>query len=191
MTRPTLQIILGSTRPSRQGIHVARWVTKAATTQGDFRVELIDLAEVALPLLDEPNHPSQQLYTQQHTIAWSSTIRRADAFILVVPEYNHSFPASLKNALDYLFVEWANKPVGLVSYGGISAGLRSATALKPVLLALRMMPVLETVSIPNVGERVSDEGFQAYDEVDASLDAMLAELSRTTNLLRSEASLTK
>lgn len=182
MTRPTLQIILGSTRPGRQGVYVARWVAQAATAQGDFRVETIDLAEVALPLLDEPNHPSQQQYTQDHTIAWSSTIRRADAFVFVVPEYNHSFPASLKNALDYLFVEWANKPVGLVSYGGISAGLRSATALKPVLLALRMVPVLEAVSIPNVGERVSAEGFRAYDEADSSLGAMLAQLSRTTKL---------
>ena len=179
MTRPTLQIIVGSTRPGRKGLHVASWVQQAAIAHGAFHVELVDLAHVALPMLDEPNHPSLGQYTQRHTRSWSSTIKRGDAFIFVVPEYNHSFPASVKNALDYLHTEWAHKPVGLVSYGGVSAGLRSSTALKPVLLALRMVPVADAVSIPNIADRVDDSGFQPYAEAISSVASMLDELART------------
>jgi NAD(P)H-dependent FMN reductase len=109
----------------------------------------IDLAEVGLPLLDEPNHPRLQQYSHQHTKDWSAAVSRADAFVLVTPEYNHSFPASLKNALDHLVRDRADKPAGIVSYGGVSAGLRAATALKPVLAALRLVLVVEAVSIPS------------------------------------------
>jgi hypothetical protein len=80
----------------------------------------IDLAEVGLPLLDEPNHPRLQQYSHQHTKDWSAAVSRADAFVLVTPEYNHSFPASLKNALDHLVRDRADKPAGIVSYGGVS-----------------------------------------------------------------------
>ncbi len=182
MTHPTLQIIVSSTRPGRSGVHVAQWVQQAAIEREAFEVELVDLAQVALPLLDEPNHPSLGQYTKEHTRAWSSTVGRADAFIFVIPEYNHSFPASMKNALDYLHAEWAYKPVGLVSYGGVSAGLRSATALKVVLLALRMIPMHAAVSIPNIGDRVDDGGFRSYTEAESSLDSMLMELARSVQV---------
>ena len=113
---------------------------------------------MGLPLFDEPKHPRLQQYAHQHTKDWSASVSRADAFVFVTPEYNHSFPASLKNALDYLSMEWADKPVGLASYGGVSAGLRAATALKPILAALRMVPVVEAVSVPFFTEHIGAGG---------------------------------
>ncbi|WP_330474617.1 NADPH-dependent FMN reductase [Terrabacter sp. C0L_2] len=184
MTHPTLQIILASTRPGRRGGAVAEWMQHVAREQAGFTIEVVDLAEVGLPLLDEPHHPRLQQYTRDHTKAWSATINRAHAFVFVMPEYNHSFPAALKNALDYLFVEWADKPVGLVSYGGVSAGLRSAAAIKPVLTALRMVPALEAVSIPNVNELLSEDGEMRADAgLDAAAKAMLDEVARLAHVL--------
>ncbi|MGY1709005.1 NADPH-dependent FMN reductase [Geodermatophilus sp. SYSU D00758] len=147
-TRPVLQVVAASTRPGRHGPAVARWLARAAGAHGGFDVELVDLAEVGLPLFDEPHHPRLGRYEHQHTRDWSATVSRADAFAFVTPEYNHSFPGALKNALDHLSAEWADKAAGLVTYGGVPAGLRAAAALKPVLGALRMTPVVEAVSIP-------------------------------------------
>jgi NAD(P)H-dependent FMN reductase len=182
--RPVLEIVAASTRPGRRGIAVARWVQLLAEQHGGFDVELVDLAEVGLPVFDEPNHPRLQQYTHEHTRNWSATVARADAFVFVTPEYNHSFPASLKNALDYLSREWADKPVGLVSYGGVSAGLRAATALKPVLAALRMVPVVEAVSIPFFAQFLTDEDeFVPNAELEAGGKGMLDELSRLSPVL--------
>jgi NAD(P)H-dependent FMN reductase len=185
LSRPVLQVIAASTRPGRRGIAVARWLQRFAEEHGGFQVELIDLAEVGLPLFDEPRHPRLQQYAHQHTKDWSASVSRADAFAFVTPEYNHSFPASLKNALDYLSMEWADKPVGLVSYGGVSAGLRAATALKPVLAALRMVPVVEAVSVPFFAEHIDADGaFTPNPQLEAGGKAMLDELARLTTVLR-------
>ena len=151
-----LQIIVASTRPGRVGLPVARWFEEVADRHDAFDVEWVDLAVVGLPLLDEPNHPIARKYTQPHTIAWSETVARGDAFVIVHPEYNHSYNAAIKNALDYLHAEWNYKPVGFVSYGGVSAGVRAMTALKPVVAALRMTPVIEAVNIPFVTQFIDD-----------------------------------
>ncbi|MGY1815770.1 NADPH-dependent FMN reductase [Blastococcus sp. SYSU D00820] len=185
MSRPVLQVVAASTRPGRRGIAVARWIEQLAQEHGGFDVELVDLAEVGLPVLDEPNHPRLQQYTHQHTKDWSATVARADAFVFVTPEYNHSFPAGLKNALDYLHAEWADKAAGLVSYGGVSAGLRAAAALKPVLGALRMVPAVEAVSVPFFTQFVDEEEqFVPNAELSAGGKAMLDELLRLTGALR-------
>lgn len=185
MSRPVLQIVAASTRPGRKGIAIAQWLRRAATEHGAFDVELVDLAEVALPLLDEPHHPRLQRYTHDHTHAWSATVARGDAFVFVTPEYNHSFPASLKNALDYLVAEWADKPAGLASYGGVSAGLRAAAALKPVLTSLRLVPAVEAVSLPFAMAAVSEDGvFTASAEAGAGATAMFDELARLDAILR-------
>jgi NAD(P)H-dependent FMN reductase len=182
---PRLQIITASTRTGRKGPAIAGWVQRLAEEHGAFDVELVDLAEVGLPLFDEPNHPRLQQYVHQHTKDWSTTVARADAFVFVTPEYNHSFPASLKNALDHLVREWGDKPAGIVSYGGVSAGLRAATALKPVLLALRMLPVVEAVSIPLFTQFLTDDGsFVPNAQVEGGAKAMLDELARLTPALR-------
>ena len=185
MTRPVLQIISASTRAGRKGIAVARWFQRYAEQHGGFDVELVDLADVGLPVFDETNHPRLQQYVHQSTRDWSATVSRADAFVLVMPEYNHSFPASLKNALDHLSVEWADKAVGLVSYGGVSAGLRAAAAIKPVLASLRMLPVVEAVSIPFFAQFLAeDDEFVPNVELEAGAKAMLDELARVTPALR-------
>jgi NAD(P)H-dependent FMN reductase len=183
VTRPVLQVIAASTRPGRRGLAVAQWFERFAAQHGGFDVELVDLAEVGLPLLDEPNHPRLQQYTREHTRDWSATVSRADAFVFVTPEYNHSFPAALKNALDYLSHEWADKPAGLVSYGGVSAGLRAATALKPVLAALRVVTVVEAVSIPFFAQFLTDDEFVPNTELESGAKGLLDELLRLAPVL--------
>jgi NAD(P)H-dependent FMN reductase len=185
VSRPVLQVVAASTRQGRRGLAVAEWVAGTARTHGGFDVELVDLAEVALPMFDEPAHPRLQRYTHQHTRDWSATVSRADAFVFVFPEYNHSFPASLKNALDHLSVEWADKPAGLVSYGGVSAGTRAAAAIKPVLAALRMVPVVEAATIPFFAQFIGEDGvFAANPELEAGAKAMLDEILRLTGPLQ-------
>jgi NAD(P)H-dependent FMN reductase len=181
--RPTLQVIIGSTRPGRVGEPIGNWVHERAVTHGAFEAELVDLAEVGLPLLDEPNHPSTGQYVHQHTKDWSATVMRADAFVFVFPEYNHGINAALKNAIDFLHREWRYKPAGIVSYGGISAGLRAAQALRPVLSGLKMVPMQESVSIPFVKTLVHDGALLPNDSMERSVVSMLDELARWTGAL--------
>jgi len=152
-----VHIIVASTRENRVGRIIGDWVLEAARAAGRFDVELIDLKEVGLPLFDEPNHPRLGQYQHDHTKRWSATVARADGFVFVTPEYNHSYPASLKNALDYLSNEWKYKPVGFVSYGGAAAGTRAITALEPVVNCFEMKPLLEAVAIPFVGTLIDAE----------------------------------
>jgi NAD(P)H-dependent FMN reductase len=183
MSKPRLTVIIGSTRPGRVGPSVADWFRLRAIAHGEFDVEVVDLADVALPLLEEPNHPRLGRYVHDHTKAWSATVERADAIVWVMPEYNHSFNAAMKNAIDYLHQEWASKPVGLVSYGGVAAGTRAVQALKPVLAALKMVPLAESVNIPFVHSLVKDGRFDAPDAVNAGADLLLDELVRWTAAL--------
>lgn len=178
MAKPRLLVVVGSTRPGRLGLPIARWFEGVARDDGRFEVALADLAEVDLPLLDEPGHPMLGEYVHEHTKAWSATVAAADAIVLVTPEYNHGYPASIKNALDYLHGEWRDKPVGFVSYGGVSGGTRSVGQLKPVVAALRMTPVVESVIIPNAMAAVVDG--ELVDDGVRGLAAlgMLAEMER-------------
>jgi NAD(P)H-dependent FMN reductase len=111
---------------------IGQWVRDRAVAHGGFEVELVDLAEINLPFLDEPGHPRLGQYTKPHTKDWSARVDAADAFVFVTPEYNYGMPGSLKNAIDYLHREWAYKPVGFVSYGGIAAGTRAVQMTKLV-----------------------------------------------------------
>ncbi|GIH17994.1 NADPH-dependent FMN reductase [Rugosimonospora africana] len=181
---PRLQIIIASTRPGRVGLPVAEWFRERAAKHGGFEVEVIDLAEVKLPMMDEPNHPRLRRYTHQHTKDWSATVDRADAFVFVMPEYNYGFTAPLKNAIDYLHYEWEYKPVGLVSYGGVAAGARAAQMIKQVVTTLKMMPVFEAVQIPFVAQFLDDEGqLRANEVMEGAATAMLDELIRWNEAL--------
>ena len=174
-TRPVLQVIIGSTRPGRVGPSIAKWFAQVAEAQGDFAVELVDLKDVNLPLFDEPGHPMLGVYEHEHTKKWSTTVARADAFVFVIPEYNHSFNAAVKNAIDFLHHEWANKPVGFVTYGGVSAGVRGMQALKPTLAALKMVAVPEAVCIPNFGQYLNDNGeFEGPEGLAGAANGMLS-----------------
>ena len=185
MTNPILQIIIASTRPGRVGPSVASWINERAIAHGGFDVELIDLAEVNLPMFDEPKHPRLHEYVHQHTKDWSATIERADAFIFVIPEYNYGFNAAIKNAIDYLNAEWQHKPVGFVSYGGVAAGTRAVQMLKQVVTTLKMVPMFDAVNIPFVQQFLdADRKLQPNDIMEAAATAMLDELVRWTASLR-------
>jgi len=180
-----LKIITASTRPGRKGPALANWIFDLAKKHTEFTVELLDLAEINLPFLDEPNHPSMQKYTKDHTKKWSATIAAADAFIFVTPEYNFGYPASLKNALDFLYNEWTYKPVAFVSYGGIAGGTRSMQALKQVISAMNMVPVLEAVNVPFFTKYIDEQNkFNADEIIQKSAEGMLKELGRWTETLQ-------
>ncbi|HEX8869727.1 MAG TPA: NAD(P)H-dependent oxidoreductase, partial [Lentzea sp.] len=141
MTR--IGIILGSTRPGRRGEQVARWVEERAAPRGDAEFEVIDLLDHPLPHLDEL--PGE--YRHPHTRVWSARIASFDGFVVVTPEYNHSVPGVLKNALDFLHEEWRNKAIGFVSYGG-AGGARAVEQLRLACGALEMADVSAQVTLP-------------------------------------------
>lgn len=139
-------VIIGSTRPGRNGEAVGKWVYEVAKQRTDATYELIDLLEVNLPLLDEPNSPAMQKYTKQHTKDWSARIAPFDAFVFVTAEYNHGVPAALKNALDFLYKEWNNKACGFVAYGN-AGGARAVEHLRATVAELQMADVREQVAL--------------------------------------------
>ena len=182
---PTLMIVIASTRPGRVGLPVAQWMTRCAEEHAGFAVDVVDLADLGLPFVDEPNHPRLKRYTKAHTLAWSARVEAADAFVFVTPEYNHGFNAPLKNALDFLYQEWAHKPAGIVAYGGIAAGSRAAEMLRLALLGLRITPLFESVYVPFVAQLFDDDGqFQANESLERAATAMLDELVRYAAALR-------
>lgn len=180
-----LHVVVASTRPGRAGEPVGKWFADFARQNSDFDVKLVDLAEVNLPMYDEPVHPIMQQYKHEHTKRWSESVSSADAFVFVTPEYNYSPPPSLVNALDYLYLEWNYKPCGFVSYGGVSGGLRSAQGAKLVVTTLRMMPLPEGVMIPFVQKQISEDGvFSSNEPIDQSAKTMLDELNRWATALK-------
>jgi NAD(P)H-dependent FMN reductase len=137
---PNLTVIIASTRPGRAGLPIATWFAERARAHRAFDVRVVDLAAVDPPMYDEPDDPRLRRYRNAHTKRWTAIVDAADAFVFVTPEYNHGYPATLKNAIDYLHDEWSSKPAGFVSYGGASAGTRAAPQLKQVITAVRMLP---------------------------------------------------
>jgi NAD(P)H-dependent FMN reductase len=182
----TLMIVIASTRPGRAGLPIGRWFAGRAEAHGGFDdIDVVDLADLGLPFMDEPNHPRLRRYTQQHTKDWSARVDAADAFAFVTPEYNYGYPAALKNAIDYLHFEWQHKPVGFVSYGGVAAGTRAVQQLKQVVTTLKMFPLFEAVSIPFHTQFIDEEGvLQANDVMEGAAAAMLDELVLVEESLR-------
>jgi NAD(P)H-dependent FMN reductase len=180
-----LEIIVASTRPGRVGLPVAKWLEDEAKAHGGFdEVEIVDLAVVNLPFFNEPKHPRLGEYEHQHTKDWSAKVAEADAFVFVMPEYNHGFNAVLKNALDYLTLEWRYKAAGLASYGGVAAGTRAAQMIKPVLAALRLSTVTDAVSIPFVQQFLSGGEIVPNDVMTTSAKAMLDELVQVAETVK-------
>ena len=182
MTR--IMIIIGSVRPGRIGLPVAHWVRDRVEAAG-HEVDFADLAELNLPFMDEPEHPAKRAYTKPHTLAWSARVEQADAVLLVSPEYNHSYSPALKNALDYLSQEWQGKPVGVVSYGGASGGLRGAAALDAVLTTIGLVRVPVDVAINSPHSYLDEGDFVADPKHDATLTKMIDALGRYAEALRS------
>ncbi len=141
-----IAIILGSTRPGRNGEAVAKWVFENAKKRNDAEFELVDLKDYPLPLLDEPVPPSMGIYSHEHTKQWSRKIDSFDGFIFVTPEYNHGTSAALKNAIDFLYKEWNNKAAGFVAYGS-AGGVRAVENLRLVMGELQVADVRAQVML--------------------------------------------
>lgn len=183
---PTLGVIVASTREGRAGLPIAEWFLTHARQHGGFDAQLLDLKAIDLPLLSEPNHPRLQRYTQDKTKAWSAQVAACDAFVIVTPEYNFSSPPALINALDHLYLEWNYKAAGLVSYGGMSGGMRSVQMTKLLLTSLKIVPLSEAVAIPFYSQSIDADtgafkGTEAHEKAAAQL---LTELARWTAALR-------
>jgi NAD(P)H-dependent FMN reductase len=166
MTR--IGIILGSTRPNRNGEQVARWVYDNAALRSDAEFELVDLRDYPLPHLDEPLPPSLGQYQNDHTRQWADKIASFDGFVIVTPEYNHSTSGVLKNAIDYLYAEWNNKAVGFVSYGAVG-GARAAEHLRLVAGELQMADVRQQVTLSLITDF---ENFSVFKPGDYSVAAL-------------------
>jgi NAD(P)H-dependent FMN reductase len=139
-------IVTGSTRPGRNNEAVARWVYHLSQQRKDAEFELVDIANYNLPLLDEPMPPSLGQYSHEHTKSWSEKIGSFDAYAFVAPEYNHGTSGALKNAIDYLYREWNNKPAGFVSYGS-AGGARAVEHLRLVMAELMVATVRAQVML--------------------------------------------
>jgi NAD(P)H-dependent FMN reductase len=166
MTR--IGIILGSTRPGRNGEAVARWVYEIAAQRSDAQFDLVDLADYPLPHLDEPIPPSLGQYQNEHTKQWAAKIASFDGFVMVTPEYNHSTSGVLKNAIDYLYAEWNNKAVGFVSYGTVG-GARAVEHLRLIAGELQMADVRQQIALSLLTEF---ENFSVFKPGDYNLPAL-------------------
>src|SRR5437763_4367199 len=169
MTR--IGVILGSTRPGRRGAQVADWVMEHAQ-RSDATFDLIDLADYPLPHLDEPLPPSMGQYQNAHTHQWAATIGGYDGFIFVTPEYNHSTSGVLKNAIDYLYAEWNNKAMGVVSYGAVG-GARAAEQLRLIAGQLQMADVRTNVALSMFTDFVNFTDLAPGDHQRPALDTLI------------------
>ncbi|POX41287.1 NADPH-dependent FMN reductase [Streptomyces sp. Ru73] len=170
-----LAVIVASTREGRFAPIVADWFTRHATARPDLGVDVLDLAEI------QP----YALRGGPEAEAFAKRVDAADAFVVITPEYNHSFPAPLKHAIDLLHAEWQAKPVGFVSYGGISGGLRAVEQLRLVFAELHATTVRETVSLPMAGQLFDAEGrLRAPEGPDRAADALLNQLTWWGHALR-------
>lgn len=168
-------IILGSTRPNRNGEAVAEWVHKLASKRGDADYELVDLKDFNLPLLDEPIPPSQGKYSQPHTKRWAAKVDTFDAFVFVTPEYNHGTSGALKNALDFLYQEWNNKAAGFVSYGS-AGGVRAVETLRLVMGELQVADVRAQVMLSLMTDFENFSTFKPAPHHEQTLKTMLDQL---------------
>jgi len=173
MTR--VGIILGSTRPGRNGEQIAKWALDVAKQRDDAEYELIYLADFPLPHLDEAMPPSMGQYQNEHTKKWAAEIGSFDGFVMVTPEYNHSTSGVLKNAIDYLFAEWNNKAVGFISYGA-AGGTRAAEHLRLIAGELKMADVRQQVIVNLMTDFENFTTFTPRDYHVQALNTQLDEL---------------
>ncbi|MGV9297100.1 NADPH-dependent FMN reductase [Amycolatopsis sp. NPDC003676] len=161
-----LTVLVGSAREGRFAPTVVRWFTRQADRHGGFEVDVIDVAEISLPLA----------MNGEGAAPVAARLEAADAFVVVTPEYNHSYPAALKNVLDWFRGEWHAKPVAFVSYGGISGGLRAVEHLRPVFAELHAVTIRETVSFHGAHGRFGEDGEPVDPSVEAAAKALLDQL---------------
>lgn len=178
-----IAIIIGSTRPDRVGPTIAEWAFQRAAERRDAAYDLIDLAHVGLPLLDEPEPAAARHYTHEHTKRWSRLIESYDGYVFVTPEYNRGMAASLKNAIDFLYDEWNDKAAGIICYGS-SGGLRSGEQLKSTLGEVQIATVRAQVSLSIYDDMVDFVELRPRAHQQGNLDAMLDQLLRWGRAMR-------
>lgn len=179
-----IQIIFGSTREGRRGERVAHWIFNLAKQRKDLEIDLIDLKEWNLPFYNDPLEASDGEYSYDYTKKWSKKITEGDGFILVTPEYNHGYPAPLKNALDLLYKEWNKKPVAFVSYGGSTGGARAVEQLKPVVLELQMVPIYEAVHLVRFSRLFDEQNNLTEERFNNSANKLLDSLTNWVSKLK-------
>jgi NAD(P)H-dependent FMN reductase len=176
-------IIIGSTRPGRNGEAVGKWIHEIAKKRNNVDFELIDVRDFNLPLLDEPIPPSMGKYSKEHTKAWSVKIDSFDAYIFVTAEYNHGIPGSLKNAIDFLYKEWNNKVAGFVSYGS-AGGVRVVEQLRLVMAELKVATVRAQVTLSLFTDFENFSNFRPAPFQVKSANAMLDEVVAWSGALK-------
>lgn len=179
-----LMIVIGSVRPGRLALPIGSWVRETVERDERFTIDWADLAEIDLPLMNEVNHPRLGQYELEHTKEWAARVDAADAFVFVSPEYNYSYSPALKNAIDYLHAEWRGKPVGTVSYGGISGGTRGVVAMRPVELAVGLKPTGANVELAFAMKAIEDGRFVPRESQQETLEGMLSEIVTTVQVSR-------
>ncbi len=180
-----LAVVTVSVREGRIGNKIAKWAYDYASKSKIFEtVDSIDLKEIDLPVFSETNHPIAQQYQQPKTKEWAKLVDQYDAYLFVTPEYDYFAPSSLVNAIQYLSKEWAYKPAGFVGYGGLSGGLRSIQAVKPLVTTVKMMPMSETVSFHFAWDNLSEDSVNAEKMHEESADGLLAEMHRWATALK-------
>lgn len=184
-----IQVIMGSTRQGRFVEQPAKWIFEKLQAQEGVEAELIDLRDWPLPFFDEPVSPGmmgvmKKDYVSELGKKWASKIGEADGYLIVTPEYNHGYPAVLKNAMDYVYNEWNNKPVAFLSYGGAAGGTRSVQQLRQVVVELQMLPIRNGVHIPMYWTQLDEKG-QIKPESFHGSDAMIEQLISWAKKLKS------
>ena len=178
-----IAIILGSTKPGRNGEAVAKWVYDIASKRNDAQFELVDVAEYNLPLYDEPYPAMMQQYQKEHTKKWSQKINEFDGYIFVTAEYNHSVPGALKNAIDYLIIEWKNKAAGFVSYGS-AGGARAAEHLRQIAGELHIADVRAQVMLSLFTDFINMSEFKPDPRHENEVNEMLNQVISWSNALK-------
>jgi len=168
-------IIVGSTRPGRKADTVAGWVRDIAGRRGDATFEVVDIADYALPHLDEPMPPRNGQYSRPHTLSWAEKVGSFDAYVFVTPEYNGSISGALKNSIDFLYHEWNDKAAGLVGYG-FGGGVRAVEHLRLVLSYVKVNDVRSTVQLTFADDFQDFTRFTPSESQEKNVTAMLDEL---------------
>ncbi len=184
MKVPKIHVVLGSTREGRLGEPVARWFGAIAEQRDDLDVELVDLRDWDLPFLTTPVPPAMAPPTDPLTQRWEAKVAEADGYVLVTPEYNHGYPAALKNALDHVFQPWRRKPVSFVGYGGPAGGVRAVEQLRQVVVELEMVPLRHQVAIARAYMAFDDDGALRDPWHAADAERLLDELAWWAAALR-------
>lgn len=153
-----IQVLIGSTREGRLGGPIGSWFHQLASQRDDIEVELIDLEEWDLPVFSSPIPPASGRYTSDIQRRWGDKVAEADGYVIVSAEYNHGYPAAIKNALDYVFAEWGYKPFAFVGYGN-TGGARSVEQLRQVVVELNAVPIRNQLAIMAPWERIADGKF--------------------------------